>query len=470
MQWSDITGLLKSAYDDPLGTAGHGADKALQLLTSRPVLEAAAGGALASLSPNNPDVINRYWEGIKKGRSRKQLQAFAKSLGIEGAESMPFDSMQEVLGMLPQYQVAPTGQVLEKPLGKPPKVVEGIPNLAKPTTPRPFSPPAGAKGMYVPGSGWQDIPENERTPYKPRAMEGAKEPLPNSKADLQRRYAAGEKLTDRQMEILGVMGDSGGGTGASIGDALAPGRPVNEAAFAGVSPQMASTVKQLADYKIPFPSGVALKTPYWQRVIDLAGRYDPSFDATQYGTRVGVRRDFTSGPTSKALGSANKAIHHLRTLREKGRLLNNYSNPMVNWGANLAKQQRGKDVVNNFNTARDAVAMELTKFFRGTGGNKSDIDSWKSVLSPNASPEQIEGAIHTALDLFDGQIQSLQDRYERGMGRPLDFKLLSPDSEAILSELRGGGGSTAPAVGTVEDGHRFNGGDPGDPASWTPVQ
>ncbi|MBY0396504.1 MAG: hypothetical protein K2X91_08560, partial [Thermoleophilia bacterium] len=30
--------------------------------------------------------------------------------------------------------------------------------------------------------------------------------------------------------------------------------------------------------------------------------------------------------------------------------------------------------------------------------------------------------------------------------------------------------SSGPAVGTVEDGYRFNGGDPKDPASWTPVK
>ncbi len=45
------------------------------------------------------------------------------------------------------------------------------------------------------------------------------------------------------------------------------------------------------------------------------------------------------------------------------------------------------------------------------------------------------------------------------------------DAEASMNNKPPTGGSvTAPPVGTVEDGHRFKGGDAADPANWEPVQ
>jgi hypothetical protein len=57
----------------------------------------------------------------------------------------------------------------------------------------------------------------------------------------------------------------------------------------------AAQVKALAEGRMAFPTGTALKSAYWQDMLQKVAQFDPSFDAVNYNARAGTRKAFTSG-------------------------------------------------------------------------------------------------------------------------------------------------------------------------------
>ena len=89
---------------------------------------------------------------------------------------------------------------------------------------------------------------------------------------------------------------------------------LNESALDGLKEGDKNVVKLLVNYKMPLPSAFALKTPYWQGILQRASTYDPSFDATQYPTRLATRRAFTSGKQGQNITGLNTAVGHINSL------------------------------------------------------------------------------------------------------------------------------------------------------------
>ena len=71
--------------------------------------------------------------------------------------------------------------------------------------------------------------------------------------------------------------------------------------LASLPAPVASEVKAYAEGRRPFPTGFALKAPYFQSLIQMVGQYDPTFDAVNYNARSKTRNDFTSGASSKTM-------------------------------------------------------------------------------------------------------------------------------------------------------------------------
>ena len=76
----------------------------------------------------------------------------------------------------------------------------------------------------------------------------------------------------------------------------------------------AQQVKALDEGRMQFPSGFALKSPYWQQMISAVIQYDPDFDAVNYNSRASTRKDFTSGKSADSITALNTAMSHLNNL------------------------------------------------------------------------------------------------------------------------------------------------------------
>lgn len=194
-------------------------------------------------------------------------------------------------------------------------------------------------------------------------------------------------------------------------------------------------VKALAEGRLPI-SSYALRSPKMWPLIEKTMQYDPSFDASNYTIRQGVRKDFTSGKTSNNITAINTAIGHIGTMGELSEALNNGDVKRVNQLYNAISSETGHPEVNNFNIAKSAVGDELMRVFRQVGSSETEAQAWKSSWDAMNSPEQIKGGIKVAASLLHSRLDALNDTWNRGMGTNTGYPgIVSPKSNATLAKL-----------------------------------
>lgn len=288
-----------------------------------------------------------------------------------------------------------------------------------------------------------------------------------TRAQTQQENYQNEQLRLKKLEVdpFGMLGGSqvGGGAGPAMtppgasmvtpqmGGMAQPSAPMegtpgarNDSKISGLPQPIQDQVKALADGRMAFPSGFALKSPYWQRMISLVSQYDPSFDAVNYNARAGTRRDFTSGKAANNLTAINTAIGHLGSLQKAGEALNNGDIPMLNKALNTLATATGDPRVNNFQLASQAVGDELMRVFRQVGASEQEARSWRERLDAAASPAQMKGALKMAGELLESRVNALNQQYEKGMGKSSDvLKVVYPKSRETLDRIMNTGEANA---------------------------
>jgi hypothetical protein len=218
-----------------------------------------------------------------------------------------------------------------------------------------------------------------------------------------------------------------------------------------LDPPMAAQIKAIAEGRAAYPTGAIMRSPFGRMLIEGVAQYDPTFDAVNYKSRETTRKDFTAGKAAQNLTAFNTAIAHLDTLNRSIDGLNNKTFPL--WNEYIANPIAGQfdpkyqDARKAFEAARTAVADELTRAFRGSGGNVHDIRQWESTINAADSPAALKSAIRQAAELLNGRIEAVGDQYNRGMGTTKDpLELLNPKAADAFRHLREArNGPAAPA-------------------------
>lgn len=198
-------------------------------------------------------------------------------------------------------------------------------------------------------------------------------------------------------------------------------------------------VRALSEGRIPWPTGRAASSPYWQRIIAATGHYDPSFDAANYATRVQTRRAFAAGGRRRMnITSFNTVLHHIDALREAADALHNGDFPILNSILNRFSNAFGSGRPLDFDTAATAVSDEMEAALVNSGGTLAGRQGWRDLLSSSASPEQFQMAFRRMAGLLHDRVQEIGEEYNAGMGRSDDpLTLLSPDARASFYRIQG---------------------------------
>ena len=242
-------------------------------------------------------------------------------------------------------------------------------------------------------------------------------------------------LGEGGMQALQMSSMFGSGAGGGQGGPVSGG-PTGEDFLKNLNPAIAGQVKAIAEGRQAPPTSMAMRSPMGQQLMAAVTQYDPTFDATNYRARSDVRTDFVKGKAGQAVNAMNTAIGHAGTLLDAADALNNTSFPMLNSMLNAGAVATGDPRVNQFNTARNALAGELTKAFRGSSGSEKDIQEVQQNLSAAGSPEQMKAAIGQAMKLLASKKESLADQYSKGFGTDSQPNFLDPHAQAALSKLQ----------------------------------
>ena len=200
-----------------------------------------------------------------------------------------------------------------------------------------------------------------------------------------------------------------------------------------------AVVDAIVDGRMQVPTGFALRSPYWQDVIERVAKKDPNFDATKYGGRAAAIRTFSSGPEARNVTALNTVIGHLGTLDEAASALQNKDLRAFNSVANRLATELGDPRVQNFDTAKQAVAEETMRVFRQVGASELEARQWGQRITSSGSPQQLRGVISTLGDLLDSRIKAIAQQYERTANQQGNPARVDPENVRVLDRLRGGG-------------------------------
>jgi hypothetical protein len=160
----------------------------------------------------------------------------------------------------------------------------------------------------------------------------------------------------------------------------------------------------------------------------------------------GVLNDYTSGQTSKTLGSINTAVTHMAALDPLIDQLDNTSSPAWNTAANFFSHQTGSSAPTNFAGIKEFVGGEVAKAVLPGGGGEAERQALLAPLNAANSTAQLKQAVQQIETALAGKTEALRNQWDIGTnGTQGAFdKFLLPETKKALG-LPGATPSASPS-------------------------
>ena len=244
---------------------------------------------------------------------------------------------------------------------------------------------------------------------------------------------------------------------------------------APADPEVQSMAQSFATYQTAPPTAQSIgRYPMIAQAWAQAQKINPQVSSADYPAIVQSIKNFDTGTQGNAVRSLDVGIQHLDVLSQAADALKNGNVQALNSMSQTFSEQFGSPVPTNFDVTKQLVGDEIAKAIVGGPTAQADREKAQDILSRVNSPAQLTQAIGQIKNLMGGQLVGLRQQFTSSTGAPasaFDAKLLPTTLQQLNSASAQSGASPGtPAVGTVEQGYKFNGGDPANPNSWSKVQ
>ena len=312
---------------------------------------------------------------------KKYAPYSAQYSGITGLEGLTDDHEMDMKQLARLHNAALDGrkQVLigeEKPMTMiDPKTKQPI--LVNSVTKEPLK---NADGSYISPNAKNEVAESAGTVAKDQAE------IPKIQSETNKNNAAADK--DRQEANQQKQLNPAGSAGLQ-----------GEQYMASLAPQDQAMIKSIAEGRnhVNIQNRKGELTPLGQSLM----RAYPDYDIEKAKAYGGVVKDFTTGPSSKALTAYGTALNHARAL---------YDN------TGTKSYIPGTDEYKRYNQDITYVATEVAKALNPTGvATESSIKEQESALR---SVTNRKAAIENAEHILTGKMAEMKQRWANGQVRP----------------------------------------------------
>lgn len=221
----------------------------------------------------------------------------------------------------------------------------------------------------------------------------------------------------------------------------------------------------------------------WADYNRLSKQFPGRFTAPAYtpevASEMATARGLAPVKTGQQVQSYGTFIRHTGDLYNAIDTLRNTQSPLMNRPLNWLRANAGQPEIKAFLAKLDPVQKEFESFLLSNRAlYADDREVAHSLINENFSPAQMYAVLPSLVHTGTARLEELNAAYQRATGKDIP-DLVSPEAQEVFKRMKVEGPKTmgaaqpeggAPAVGTVEAGYRFKGGNPADAKNWEKVK